>query len=136
MLLQFRLYNHQKDVDEPKLFLGLVGFYRKFIPFFADITIYLNKMLTKRTTFDWTEQCENAFKLLKEELTKMPALQYPNLNKPFQLFTGASKHSYSRILHQKKKEQQNAGEPELIPTAYFSAFSIKCSNFGTLHKSC
>ena len=50
-------------------------------------------MLRKGATFDWTMQCENALKPLKEELTKMPALQYPNLNKPFQLFTDASKRS-------------------------------------------
>ena len=40
-------------------------------------------MLRKGVTFDWVEQCENAFKLLKEELAKMPVLQYPNPNKPF-----------------------------------------------------
>ena len=40
-------------------------------------------MLRKGATFEWTELCENAFKLLKAELNKMPALQYPNPNKPF-----------------------------------------------------
>ena len=109
-----------KDVNELRQFLGLVGFYRKFILFFADITICLNKMLGKGATFDWIEQCENAFNLLTEELTKMPALQYSNPNKPFQLFTDASKHSCSRILNQKKEGQPNAGEPELIAIAYFS----------------
>ena len=77
-------------------------------------------MHRKRATFDWNEQCENAFKLLKEELTKIPALQYPNPDKPFQLFTYTSKHSYSGILHQKKEHKPNAGEPELITIAYFS----------------
>ena len=41
-----------KDVDKHRLFLGLLGFYRKFIPFFADITICLNKMLRKGATFN------------------------------------------------------------------------------------
>ena len=50
----------------------------------------------------------------------MPTLQYPNTNKPFQLFTDASKHSYSGILHQEKNGQPNAGQPELIPISYFS----------------
>ena len=98
-----------QDINELRQFLGLVGFYRKFITFFADITIFVTKILRNRATFDWTKQCENAFKLLKEELTKMPALQYPNPNKPFQLFTEASKHSFSRTLHQKKEGQPNAG---------------------------
>ena len=90
-------------------------------------------MLRKAATFDWTEQCENAVKLLKE-LAKMPAIWYPNPNKPFQLFTDMSKHSYSGILHQKKKGQPNAGEPELIPIAYFPGPLIKHNNFGTPHK--
>ena len=82
---------------------GLLGFYRNFIHFFPYITICLNGIHRKGTTFEWTEQCGNTFKLLKAELTKMPALQYPNPNKPFKLFTDASKHSYSRILHQEKE---------------------------------
>ena len=67
-----------KNIDELGQFLGLVGFYRKFIPFFPDITVCLNKMLRKGATFNWTEQCENAFKLLKKDLTMMPAIQFPN----------------------------------------------------------
>ena len=77
-------------------------------------------MLRKGATFNWTEECENAFKLLKEELAKIPVLQYPNPNKPFEIFTDLSKHSYFRILHQEKEGQPNAGEPELILIAYFS----------------
>ena len=68
-----------RDINELRQFLGLVGFYRKFIPFFSDITVCLNKMLKKGATFEWTEQHENAFQLLKAELAKLPALQYPNL---------------------------------------------------------
>ena len=109
-----------KDINGLRQILGLAGFYRKCIPCFADISICLNRMLRRGATFDWTKQCENALKCLKEELTKMPALQYPNPNKPFQLFTDASKHNYSGILHLEKEGQPNTGEPELIPTAYFS----------------
>ena len=91
-------------------------------------------MLRKGVTFNWTKQCENAFKLLKE-LAKMPSLQYPNPNTPFQLFTDTSKHSYSRILHQEKEGQPNAGKPELILITYFSGtFNKKHNNFGTLHR--
>ena len=67
-------------------------------------------MLRKGATFDWTEQCGNAFKLLKEELTKMPALHYPSPNKPLKLFTDASEHSYSGILYQEKEGQPDADE--------------------------
>ena len=67
----------------------------------------------------------------------MPALQYPNPNKPFQLFTDTSKHSYSGILHQKKEGQLNAGESELIPIAYFSGtFNKMHKLWNTAQKEC
>ena len=59
-------------------------------------------------------------KLLKEELTNLPALQFPNPNKPFQLFSDVSKYSSSRILHQNKEGQPSAYDSVLIPIAYFS----------------
>ena len=68
-----------KDTDELRQFLGLVGFYRKFIPFFMDVMACLNTILRKGEALKRTEQCGNAFRLLKSELVKMPKLQYPIL---------------------------------------------------------
>ena len=109
-----------KDINELRQSLGLVSFYRKFIPFFANITACLNTVLQKGVTFQWMEQCNNAFKLLKSELVKMPPLQYPNPNKPFKLFTDASKHRYSGILHQEEMSKMPNAEANLMPIAYFS----------------
>ena len=64
----------------------------------------------------------------------MAALQYPNPNKPFKLFTDASKHSSSGILHQEKEGQADTDEPEIILIANFQVHLIKPSNFGTLCK--
>ena len=77
-------------------------------------------MLRKGVTFSWTQKGENIFKLLKSELVKMPALQYPNTNKQFKLFTDASKDSYSGILHQEETSNGLGTETNLIPIAYFS----------------
>ena len=55
----------------------------------------------------WTTQCNGAFKTLKDELCKMPTLQYPNPNKPYKLLTDASRYIYSRILHQEKEGEPN-----------------------------
>ena len=71
-----------RNIGELQHFLGLVGFYRKFIPFFANVTACLNTMLRKGAVFKWTGQCNNAFNLLKSDLVKIPRLQYPNPNKP------------------------------------------------------
>ena len=60
-----------KDIDKLRQFLGLVGFYRKFIPFYGDVTACLNTMLRKGAVFKWTQQCGNAFELLKSEVVKM-----------------------------------------------------------------
>ena len=94
-------------------------------------------MLRKGATFEWTEQCENSFQPIKSELTKMPALWYPNPNKLFKLFKDTSKHSYSRILHQEKEGQADTDEPELIPIAYFSGTFNKTQQlWNTTQKEC
>ena len=123
-----------KNIDELQHFLGLVGFYRKFIPFFANITVCLNTMLRKGAVFKWTEQCNTALNLLKSELVKMPRLQYLNPSKAFKLFTDLSKHSYSGILHQEEVSDQVNAVPNLVPIAYFWANSVKHNNCGMPHK--
>ena len=109
-----------KDTEELRHLLGLVGFYRKFIPFLADVTVCLNTMLQKGAVFTWIEQYGIVIKLLKSELLKMFMLQYPNPNKPFKLFTNMSKHSYLGILLQEKTPGKPGAEANLILIAYFS----------------
>ena len=121
-----------KDINELRHFLGLVSLYRKLIPFFADVMVCLNTMLRKEAVFTWTEQCNNAFKLLKSELVKMPRLWYHNPNKPFMLSSDASKHSYSGILHLEETPNQPGAEVNLIPIAYFQALLVGPNNCGTL----
>ena len=67
-----------QNIEEWWHFLGLIGFYMKFIPFFANITACISAMLRKGVVFRWTEKCNNAFNLLKSELVEMPRLQYHN----------------------------------------------------------
>ena len=125
-----------KDIDKLRMFLGLDGFYRMFIPFFTDVTACLNSMLRKSAVFKWTEQCVNAFRLLKLELVKMPRLRYPNPNKPFMLFTDVSKHSYSGILHQ-GETLHHPGVVYPHSQAYFSGlFSRTQQLWNTTQKEC
>ena len=96
-------------------------------------------MLRKGVTFQWMEQCNNAFKLLKPELVKMPTLQYPYPNKLLKLFTDASKHSYSGILHQEETSKMPNTEANLIPIAYFSvvgSFGRTQQLWNTMQKEC
>ena len=101
------------------------------------VTACLNTMLRKGASFKWTEQCGNAFRLLKSELVKMPRLQYPKLEEPFMLFTDASKHSYSGILYQEETSHHLGAEVNPIPIRYFSGlFGRTQQLWNTIQKEC
>ena len=121
------------NMDELCQFLGITGFYRKCIPFYADITNCLTKLLRKGAEFQWSKQCNSAFNILKEELCKMPSLQYPDPNKPFKLFTDASNYSYSGILHQAQDKEPD----QLILITYFSGcFNQTQQHWNVTMKEC
>ena len=85
---------------EVKQFLGLVGYYRKFIPLYADIARPLNTLTHKDVEFVWTDMCQRSFDLLKTMVTEEPILVYPDPSKPYVLFTDASKYAWSCVLTQ------------------------------------
>ena len=89
-----------KNPTEIKQFLGLAGYYRKFVPRFADIARPLNALTKKDVPFEWTPICEASFKLLKESLMSGPILKYPDPNKPYSLYTDASKYAWACVLTQ------------------------------------
>ena len=63
-----------RNPKEVKQFLGLVGYYRKFVPRFADISQVLTHLTKKDMEFKWTPECENCFQILKEFLQQAPIL--------------------------------------------------------------
>ena len=63
-----------RNPKEVKQFLGLVGYYRKFVPRFADISRVLTHLTKKDVEFKWTPECENCFQILKEFLQQAPIL--------------------------------------------------------------
>ena len=85
---------------EVKQFLGLVGYYRKFIPRYADIARPLNALTRKNIDFVWTDICQKSFELLKTMVSEEPILVYPDPSKPYVLFTDASKYAWSCVLTQ------------------------------------
>ena len=88
-------------------------------------------MLGTEVTFNWTTHCENTLKLLKSELVRIPALQYPNPNKQFKLFTDASKHSYSGVLHQEETSDMPGIEVSLIPIVSLQVLLVELNSCGT-----
>ena len=95
-----------KTKKEVRSFLGLAGYYRKFIKNFADIAAPLTS-LTKKTApsnVKWTDECNEAFKQLKVCLCTEPVLKAPNLSKKFILQTDTCDYGLGAVLSQKDEE--------------------------------
>ena len=89
-----------KNPKEVKQSLGLVGYYRKFVPRFADISRVLTHLTKEDVEFKWTPKCENCFQILKEFLQQAPILKYPDPQANYTLYTDASKYAYTGVLTQ------------------------------------
>ena len=82
-----------------RAFLGLVGYYRKFIKGFAKIAKPLT-LLTTQVKFDWTLEHQEAFIHLKEAIVQAPILHYPNPHKTYIVYTDASDNACGAQLSQ------------------------------------
>jgi hypothetical protein len=98
-VVEFPTPKTQKDI---KSFLGLAGYYRKFIANFSAIARPLTDLLKKENEWNWTEQEQANSDLLKFKLTNTPLLQYPDFSKPFILTTDPSGYAIGAILNQSK----------------------------------
>ena len=58
-----------KTPKEVRQFLGLVGYYRKFVPKFADIARPLTNLTKQDIKFEWTDKCQNTFSIAKRHVT-------------------------------------------------------------------
>jgi hypothetical protein len=82
-----------------KRFLGLAGYYRRFISNFSKIAKPLTELLKRNTPFVWNQRTDEACNTLKP-LTEEPLLQYSYFSKPFILTTDASNEALGAILSQ------------------------------------
>ncbi|KAH9718388.1 hypothetical protein KPL71_022206 [Citrus sinensis] len=89
------------SVREVRSFLGHAGFYRMFINDFSKIALPLCNLLQKDVTFDFNEECQRAFKKLKEVLTSAPVIQPPNWDLPFEIMCDASDYAVGAALGQR-----------------------------------
>jgi hypothetical protein len=77
-------------VSEGRSFLGLAGYYRRFILNFSKTMKPITKLLKKGNKYVWSEACDEAFKHLKKLLTTSPVLAQPDTTKPFDVYCDAS----------------------------------------------
>jgi hypothetical protein len=70
-------------VTEVKSFMGLVGYYRRFIKCFSKIASFINSLQKKGMKFEWTSECKEIFQRLKDILISVPILKIENPDEDF-----------------------------------------------------
>ena len=97
-----------------RAFLGMAGWYRKFIKNFSHIAKPLYNLTKKNVKWEWTDECEKAFIVIRDAITKYPVLRAADPNKDYILETDASDEALSATI------MQNDDEGNLHPVAYAS----------------
>jgi hypothetical protein len=87
-----------KSVSEIRGFLGLAGYYRRFIEGFSKITKPIIEQLWKDKKFEWTTKCESSFQELKQWLTTAPVLVMPDMEKQLLIYCDASGQGLGCVL--------------------------------------
>ncbi|GKB61786.1 putative reverse transcriptase domain-containing protein [Tanacetum coccineum] len=88
---------------EIRQFLGLAGYYRRFIKGFSKIAKSLTELTQKNKKYIWGEDQESAFQLLKQKLCEAPILALPEGNDDFVVYCDASYHGVGAVLMQREK---------------------------------
>ena len=89
-----------KTATEVRSFLGLAGYYRRYVKGFAAIATLLHALTRKDAVFHWSEDCQTAFDQLKTQLTTSPITAFPDFSQAFRLYTDASTAGLGAILAQ------------------------------------
>jgi hypothetical protein len=89
-----------KSAHQIRSFLGLAGYYRRFIPDFSRIAKPMTELLKKGVKFVWSEACDKDFQKLRELLTSAPVLAQPGNSKPYEVYCDASGTGLGCVLMQ------------------------------------
>ena len=89
-----------KSATEIRSFLGLAGYYRRFIEGFSKLSLPLTQLTRKGQAYVWDVACEESFVELKKKLTNAPVLVLPNPNESFVVYCDASKMRLGGVLMQ------------------------------------
>ena len=93
-------WNTPQNVSDIRSFLGLAGYYRRFIEGFSKIAKPMTELLEKNKEFKWTPEREASFQELKKRLTTAPVLTMPDVGKPFSIYRDASGQGIGCVLIQ------------------------------------
>jgi ribonuclease HI len=123
------------NASEIRSFLGLAGYYRRFIKDFSKIAKPMTRLREKNKNFDWTEECQVSFEELKKQLTSAPVLILPDITKKFDIYCDASRQGLGCVLrqdgqvvsyasHQLRKHEENYPTHDLELAAVVHALKI------------
>ena len=96
-------WENPKDVNEVHSFLGLTGYYRRFVQGFSIIAGPMTRLLRKDVKFQWDDRCQKSFDELKQRLTTAPVLTVPSGRGGFVVYTDASYQGLGCVLMQHKQ---------------------------------
>ena len=89
-----------KNAHEVRSFMGLAGYYQRFLEGFSKIAKPITTLQRKGVKYEWTEECNSAFIELKRLLTSAPILRVSDMEKDFMVCTDASKQGLGAMLMQ------------------------------------
>ena len=84
-------WERPKSVFEIRSFLGLAGYYRRFIEDFSRLVAPMNRLTRKEVKYEWNDPCERAFQELKMRLTSAPILIVPKRRQGYTVYCDVSK---------------------------------------------
>ncbi|KAL0554344.1 hypothetical protein IC582_008263 [Cucumis melo] len=96
-------WTRPSTVSEVRSFLGLAGYYRRFVENFSRIATPLTQLTRKGTPFVWSKACEDSFQTLKQKLVTAPVLTVPDGSGSFVIYSDASKKGLGCVLMQQGK---------------------------------
>ncbi len=125
-LESIREFPRPKNLREVRGFVGLCSFFRRFVPNFSKISQPLTRLTRKDTPFEWSDECQTSFEILKEKLINHPIVGYPIYDQSYLLYTDASGYSVAGVLCQKQGEHERmiacTGRNMLPAESRYSAF--------------
>ncbi|KAA0040689.1 pol protein [Cucumis melo var. makuwa] len=96
-------WTRPSTVSEVRSFLGLAGYYRRFVENFSRIATPLTQLTRKGAPFVWSKACEDSFQNLKQKLVTAPVLIVPDGSGSFVIYSDASKKGLGCVLMQQGK---------------------------------
>ena len=92
-----------RNVTEVRSFLGLAGYYRRFVKGFSMTAAPMTRLLQKNLLYEWSEKCQRSFDKLKAFLTEAPVLTQPTYGREYVIFSDASLNGLGCVLMQEGK---------------------------------